>query len=176
MRRNPTKFRQFFDWMRQTLDFLCERPDHLQRLSIVGAGMSLYPAVVALTIVMIWFGVSYPGVPAQIVGGLFNVIYFTLALFALVIVSMLGTIKGLKLGPRGLELSTTFDDLDVDAKTKRDTRLGGGGRSESFGGYGGYDGEEPRYDGPTDLPDVDGPMTGADEPIPTEKTPGRITD
>jgi len=148
MRRHPTKFRQFFNWLRRTVDTLCERPDHLQRLSIIGSGVSVYPAVFALVALLVWFATHYPQTLLIVVNGIVNFVYIFLGLFALVIVTMLGSIKGLKFGPRGLELSTTFDDLDVDPGTRRDTRLSGGGGGGPFGGGFGGGGVHYTGDGP----------------------------
>ncbi len=142
-RRNPT--RKFWKWVRETLDMLCNRPDHLQRISIVGSGMSLYPVIFAMVGLLVWFALRFQDSDSllirQIVGGVINIIYILLSLFALVIVSMLGTIKGLSIGPRGLQLTTNVDDPDVDPDTRRDTRVTGGGGhggGEFGGGYGGY--------------------------------------
>lgn len=130
----------FLSWLDRTVRTICDRPDHLQRLSIVGAGVATYPAIASMILVLIWFALDHPGAPPQIVGGLINIVYILLALYALVIVSMLGTIKGLRIGPSGLEVSTTADDPDVDPSTTRDTRLGGDGSNSYSPGYQGDDG------------------------------------
>lgn len=110
-------------WLDRTVRNLCDRPDHLQRLSIVGAGMSVYPAVFALIGLLVWFALRHPDAPGQIISGLINFVYCFLALFALVVISLLGTIKGFRIGPSGMEVTTTADDPDVDPSTTRDTRL-----------------------------------------------------
>jgi hypothetical protein len=103
----------FFSWLDRTVRTLCDRPDHLQRLSIVGAGLSIYPAVIATVGLLVWFALRHPDAPTTVVDGLFRIVYILLGLFALVVVSMLGTIKGLRIGPKGLEVETTFDDPDA---------------------------------------------------------------
>jgi hypothetical protein len=127
-------WRRLFVWVRNTLDFLCDRPDHLQRLSIIGAGMSVYPAVFLLVGLLTWFAVKYQSTMDDVVRGLINFGYIFLALFALVIVALLGTIKGLRLGPGGLEVITTADDPDVDPQTTRDTRLAASTGAPAWGG------------------------------------------
>lgn len=109
----------FFSWLDRTVRTLCDRPDHLQRLSIVGAGLSIYPAVASVIWVLVWFALKHPDAPTSIVDGLVRVVYILLALFALVVVSLLGTIKGLKLGPSGLEVETTADDPDTAPGDRR---------------------------------------------------------
>jgi len=114
--------RRFFGWARGALDELCERPDHLQRVSIILAGVSLYPLFIGMIIILVVFAVRYGDHQSQIIAGLINYGYIFLGLFALVIISMLGTIKGLSLrvpGGGGLALTTTADDPDIDPRTAR---------------------------------------------------------
>lgn len=117
---------RFFGWTRKTLDELCERPDHLQRVSIILSGMSLFPLFIGMIAILVWFAVtytgSYNGLQTQIITGLINYGYIFLGLYALVIISMLGTIKGLSLrapGGAGVTVVTTADDPDVDPTTNR---------------------------------------------------------
>lgn len=114
--------RRFFGWVQRALDTLCERPDHLQRVSIIMAGVSLYPLFIGMIIILVVFSVLYRDHQSQIIAGLINYGYIFLGLFALVIISMLGTIKGLSLrvpGGGGLALTTTADDPDLDPRTNR---------------------------------------------------------
>lgn len=101
---------RFFAWVRLTLDMLCDRPDHLQRLAIIGSGISLYPAV-GLLIWIVWKGYAQTeALQHQSMGIMGIALYIFLALFGLVIVSLLGTIKGLRVsGPGGssFEIETT---------------------------------------------------------------------
>lgn len=175
-RRNP--LRKFFRWVRDTLDNLCDRPDHLQRLSIVGAGVSVYPAVFSLIALLVWFAVQRPQVLSMVVAGIINIVYIFLALFALVIVSLLGTIKGLSIGPRGLQVTTIADDPDVDPNTRRTDGYGGG--RGGYGGGGGF-GRFSTYAGDVEqssddeLPEVDGADAAGDADLENDKSPGRIT-
>ncbi|USN14220.1 putative holin protein [Brevundimonas phage vB_BpoS-Kabachok] len=160
---------RFFRWMRDTMDVLCDRPDHLQRVSIILSGMSLFPLFVGMIIVLVWFAVTYTaeynGLQTQIITGLINYGYIFLGLFALVIISMLGTIKGLSLkgpGGAGLTLVTTADDPDVDPSTSRnvDYGFGGGKKDDDYsgggfgGGYGGFGGRND-FRGGRPMPSVD---------------------
>lgn len=135
---------RFFRWLRDTMDVLCERPDHLQRVSIMLSGMSLFPLFIGMIVVLVWFATTYTGayngLQTQIVTGLINYGYIFLGLYALVIISMLGTIKGLRLtglGGSGLSLTTTADDPDVDPSTptRADDRPNFGGRRDWRGDY-----------------------------------------
>lgn len=145
---------RFFRWLRDTMDVLCDRPDHLQRVSIMLSGMSLYPLFIGMIVILVWFAITYPGLQAKIITGLINYGYIFLGLFALVIITMLGSIKGLKInapGGVGMALVTTADDPDVDPTTTRkvDNGMGGGGdkSEDDYGGYGGgYGGFGGRQD------------------------------
>lgn len=145
---------RFFTWTRQTLDMLCDRPDHLQRLAIIGAGISIYPAV-AVLVWIVWRGYERTAeLQSQSLAIMGVALYAMLALLGLVIVALLGTVKGLRIGPRGLELTTIADDPDVDPSTTRDTRLGGGDDDGGFRRRGRfpweYGGEDRDYVAPTD--------------------------
>lgn len=105
----------FFSWLRQTVDTLCNRPDHLQRLAIIGSGMAVYPLVVMAYLVM-WRGASNLHVNQIDWLGWYGVGF--LMLLALVIITLLGTIKGIHIsGPGGIEvqLDTTAEAKDNDA-------------------------------------------------------------
>lgn len=140
---------RFWGWVRRTLDFLCERPDHLQRLAIIGAGFAIYPLVLGI-IWIVWKGYgSSPEILSQSLGIMGFIAYGLLALFALVVVSLLGTIKGLRImgpGGSGIEIDTTMDDPDMGPETPRNDitiREGGRGRGRER-----YDRSRPRQDAP----------------------------
>jgi len=119
---------QFFSWARRVLGELCARPDHLQRVSIIMAGGSLYPSFIGMIVILVVFAVLYRDHQSQIIAGLINYGYIFLGLFALVIISMLGTVKGLTLkvpGGGGLALTTTADDPDIDPRTARPGAMDG---------------------------------------------------
>ncbi len=110
-------FTAFFSWLRQTIDMLCARPDHLQRLSIIGSGIALYPLVCWLIWIM-WKGFgSDPALLTKQIDWLGYMAIGILALFALVLITLLGTIKGIHIaGPGGVEvdLQTTAEAKDND--------------------------------------------------------------
>lgn len=116
----------FFTWLRATVEMICTRPDHLQRLGIIGAGVSLYPVVIAV-IAIIWRGYERtPELQTQSLSIMGFVAFGLLGLYALVTVALIGIIKGVRFsgpGGMGLELTTTSDDPDVDPTTVRETRL-----------------------------------------------------
>lgn len=117
---------RFFTWARATLDDLCRKPDHLQRIAVMGAGVVMYPMVLLL-IGIIWLGFGrHAELMAQQIQILGVGLYISMALWGLVVITMLGTIKGLKLdGPAGLgiELTTIADDPDVEPGSTRITTV-----------------------------------------------------
>lgn len=108
---------RFFAWARRTLDTLCERPDHLQRLSIIGAGVIMWPTLIGFALV-VWLGYSRTAeLQAQSLNFMGLALLSSMALWGLVVVATLGIIKGLSVtGPGGVGVSiqTTADDPDVD--------------------------------------------------------------
>lgn len=102
-------------WFARTIDTLCERPDHLQRLAIIGAGMFVYPLVVVLVFI-VWLGFGPRNDPAIVTQQLRIMgwaLLGSMALWGLVVVTLLGTVKGLRVnGPGGvaLEFETTAGD------------------------------------------------------------------
>lgn len=122
---------KFLPWLNKVVASICNRPDHLQRLAVIGAGVFIYPAVWGL-IFIVWKGFGdHADLYHQQLSILGWALFGSMGLWGLVVVAMLGTIKGLKIdgpGGVGVELNTTADDLDVDPHTQRDTRLGAGRR------------------------------------------------
>lgn len=107
---------KFFAWLRNTVDTLCNRPDHLQRLSIIGSGCALYPLVIWLIWIM-WKGFGTdPALLTKQIDWLGWISIGILGLFALVLITLLGTIKGIHIsGPGGVEVQLeTRDTLDED--------------------------------------------------------------
>lgn len=93
--------RRFIAFCRETLDFLCNHPDHLQRLAITGAGMSLYPMMIGLVAILVQFGI-HGGVAALAVIPWFGwALIGLITAFVIVVVSLLGTIKGIKISAPG---------------------------------------------------------------------------
>lgn len=118
--RQNTK--RFFSWVRRTLDGLCDRPDHLQRLSIIGSGFIMWPTMVGFALI-VWLGYARtPELQAQSLNFMGMALLGSMALWGLVVVAMLGIIKGVRLaGPGGMSvaITTTADDPDVDPSTTR---------------------------------------------------------
>lgn len=114
--------KRFFSWVRRTLDELCERPDHLQRLSIIGSGFIMWPTMVGFALI-VWLGYARtPELQAQSLNFMGMALLGSMALWGLVVVAMLGIIKGVSVrGPGGMSVAiqTTADDPDVDPKTTR---------------------------------------------------------
>lgn len=106
-------WKRFFAWCRETLDFLCNHPDHLQRLGIIGAGMSLYPMMVGLVSILVWFGIN-GGVAALAVIPWFGwALIGMITVFAFTIIALLGTIKGIKINtPWGANVELEMADED----------------------------------------------------------------
>lgn len=123
---NNPMAQRFFTWSRQTLDSLCNRPDHLQRIAVMGAGVVMYPLVVGM-ILIVWLGYSRtPELQSQSLSIMGWALLASMGLWGLVVVTMLGTIKGLKFdgpGGMGVEITTIADDPDIDPGTTRVTTV-----------------------------------------------------
>ena len=89
-------FDRFFGWCRQTLDMLCARPEHLQRLSIIGAGMKSGLLVVGVIAILTWFGQSAPALALLVVPILGTALYMLIVAFIICIVVLLGLVKGIE--------------------------------------------------------------------------------
>lgn len=89
------QIKRFFSWVRATLDMLCDRPDHLQRLSVIGAGASLYPVLIAC-LAMLWtIGTGSPALALAALPLIFQFSVGIMILLGLVIVVLIGLVKGL---------------------------------------------------------------------------------
>lgn len=102
--------RRFFGWSRRTLDTICDRPDHLQRLAVIGSGVVMYPTFLAMVLI-VWkgFGQHEALMPQQL-NILGNTLLGVLALLALVVIALLGIIRGLRIqapGGLGVDIETT---------------------------------------------------------------------
>jgi F0F1-type ATP synthase membrane subunit c/vacuolar-type H+-ATPase subunit K len=117
---------RFFTWARSTLDTLCERPDHLQRLAIIGAGMVMFPTVLGI-IYIVWRGYERtPELQSQSLNIMGFALYGAMALWGLVVIALLGIVKGLRIegpGGIGIDIQTTADDPDVGPETTRDIHI-----------------------------------------------------
>lgn len=97
---------QFFSWARRVLGELCERPDHLQRFAVVGAGVIMWPTMVGFALV-VWLGYARtPELQSQSLNFMGMALLASMALWGLVVVATLGIIKGLTIsGPGGVAVS-----------------------------------------------------------------------
>lgn len=129
--------KKFFGWLRRTLDVLCDRPDHLQRVSIIASGFVMWPTMIGFALI-VWLGYG-PEHGAQSLNYMGFALVGSMLLWGLVIIALLGIVKGVRVaGPGGMSVSiqTTADDPDVDPTTTRNASLIGNGPEESTGGYG----------------------------------------
>lgn len=114
--------KRFFSWLRRTLDGLCDRPDHLQRLSIIGSGFVMWPTMIGFALI-VWLGYARtPELQSQSLNFMGLALLGSMALWGLVVIALLGIIKGLRVaGPGGVSLAitTTADDPDMDPTTTR---------------------------------------------------------
>ncbi len=101
---------------------LCARPDHLQRLSIIGSGFVMWPTMVGFALI-VWLGYGRtPALQSQSLNFMGMALVGSMALGGLVVVALLGIVKGIRVaGPGGLSVAieTTADDPDVDPGTAR---------------------------------------------------------
>lgn len=125
-----TRTYQFFRWLRDTLDMLCDRPNHLQRLSAIGAGMAVGIFVIALVAIITWFGTQSAPLALVVVPILGNALYGFIAVFAICVVVIMALVRGLGsvnfTGPNGVGLSLETTDKVPDADECDDR--GGWGR------------------------------------------------
>lgn len=106
---------RFFRWARSTLDMLCDRPDHLQRLGVIGSGTSLYPLLVATLALL---GALAFTSPEMAIIALPLIFYFgvgIMILFGVVVVVMIGLVKGIEtirgsFGGASIEIEADNDD------------------------------------------------------------------
>ncbi|UTC29892.1 putative holin protein [Bajunvirus bajun] len=106
-------------WIARTVDTLCDRPDHLQRLSIIGSGISIFPMIASMVALLVFFGLRTDVLAEMVVPILGYVTYGMLMLFALAQIALLGIIRGFRVngpGGFGVEIETTSGD-DDDAPT-----------------------------------------------------------
>lgn len=115
--------RAFTAWLGRTVRHLCDHPAHLQRLSIIGAGVIMWPTLIGFAMV-VWLGYSRtPELQSQSLNFMGLALLGSMALWALVVIAVLGIIKGVSLtgpGGVGLSLTTIADDPDVDPSAPAD--------------------------------------------------------
>lgn len=102
---------KFTTWASGVIRTICDRPDHLQRLSIAGAGVSIWPLIVWLIGIISntkkWASTEQ----AHQLTILGNLSLGLLALLALVIIALLGIIRGLKASlPGGASIDVDIVD------------------------------------------------------------------
>lgn len=115
--------RAFTAWLGRTVRYICDHPTHLQRLSIIGAGVIMWPTMVGFALV-VWLGYARtPELQSQSLNFMGLALLGSMALWALVVIAVLGIVKGLSVtGPGGVGLSLTTivaDDPDVGPDTTR---------------------------------------------------------
>lgn len=119
IRKNAARF---FAWLEPVVRNICDHPSHMQRLSIIGAGMVMYPTVLAFALV-VWLGYGRTAeLQAQSLNFMGAALLSSMALWGLVVVAILGVVKGVTVaGPGGLSVAvqTTADDPDVAPATTR---------------------------------------------------------
>lgn len=112
--------RAFTAWLGRAVRHICDHPAHLQRLSIIGSGIVMYPTVVGFALI-VWLGYG-PELGAQSLNFMGIALLASMGLWGLVVVALLGIVKGIKVaGPAGMSVAvtTTADDPDVDPSTTR---------------------------------------------------------
>lgn len=111
---------RFLTWLNGVVERLCDRPDHLQRLSIVGAGVAVYPLIAVMIGILVWFGVNPAAAAPLVVPIIGNIAYGLLGLFGLVVVALLGIIKGVRAslpGGASVEIQTTSGTTQPEQTT-----------------------------------------------------------
>ena len=119
IRKNAARF---FAWLEPVVRNICDHPSHMQRLSIIGAGMVMYPTVL-LFAAIVWLGYDKTEtLQAQSLNFMGMALLSSMALWGLVVIALLGSIKGFSVsgpGGVGVSITTTADDPDVAPATTR---------------------------------------------------------
>lgn len=123
-------------YLREVIAKLCDNPNHLQRLAIIGAGICALPMVI-LGIMIVWHGgwsvllakaalstnaallAAQLTVVTQQLNILGNALLGMLAIWAIVVLALLGTVRSMKVqGPGGLgvDIETTATTTIVPTK------------------------------------------------------------
>jgi hypothetical protein len=126
----------FFRWVRLTLDGLCERPDHLQRVSIIVSGMAAYPLIIGIIAILVHFGLHGPdsSIALATIPIIGNMGYGAVALYALSQVALLGIIKGIRIaGPGGVNVAIETTSGDGEGLSDDDEHEHGHGRGRDRG-------------------------------------------
>lgn len=114
--------RKFTAWLGRVVRHVRDHPAHLQRLSIIGAGVVMYPTVL-LFAGIVWLGYGKTeALQTQSLNFMGAALLASMALWGLVVVAILGVVKGVTVaGPGGLSVAvqTTADDPDVAPATTR---------------------------------------------------------
>lgn len=92
---NLNPLRRFFRWTRDTLDMICDRPDHMQRLAVVGFGLGSGALTIAFIYLLVRYGDQSPDLAMMVVPILGNGLYAAMGLMALGAVVILGLIRGI---------------------------------------------------------------------------------
>lgn len=123
---------RFFGWIGRT----AETPAGLQRLGIIGAGLVMWPTMIGFALV-VWRGFDRtPELQSQALHFMGVALLACLALWGLVVVALVGIVKGVRVsapGGVGVSIQTTADDPDVAPSTTRDED-GFGARRDYRGG------------------------------------------
>lgn len=114
--------RKFTDWLGRVVRHVCDHPAHLQRLSIIGAGVVMYPTLIGFALI-VWRGFARtPELQSQSLNFMGMALLSSMALWGLVVIATLGIIKGFSVsgpGGVGVSITTTADDPDVAPATTR---------------------------------------------------------
>lgn len=107
--RNP--FPYCWGQFKRVVKALCDHPNHLQRWAIIGAGLSQYVLLYGMIGLLVWFGTN-PFVNAALVIPIFgNIALASLAIIGLVVVALLGIIRGVKaMLPNGTSVEIDLTD------------------------------------------------------------------
>ena len=123
---NLDPVRRFFRWVRDTLDMICDRPDHMQRLSLVGFGLGVGCLTIAFITLLVHYGEKSEQLAMMVVPILGNGMYASLGLMGLGAVVLLGLIKGIGgfriQTPGGINIgidTTSGDDLAARHRGER---------------------------------------------------------
>lgn len=87
--------RRFFRWTRETLDMICDRPAHMQRLAAIGFGLGAGAITLLFIYLLVHYGEKSQELAMMVVPILGHGLYISMALMGLGALVVLGLIKGI---------------------------------------------------------------------------------
>lgn len=106
--------KKFLSEAKRIITKFCDHPEHLQRWAIIGSGLAVGAALLGIISLLVYFGLHVTPAGALVIPILGNIGYGFVGLFGLVVIALLGIVRGIKaMLPNGTS-------IEVDLVDKRD--------------------------------------------------------